>query len=76
MQTFTSSHAHHVLGFANRQYIPVEVFKECDAGRRKSAGLDENARPASHASKRTLRADLRRVPGQEPGHTGRYHAAY
>ena len=36
------------------QPIPVEVFKACDAGRRKSAGLGEHARPASHASNRTL----------------------
>lgn len=41
------------------KFVPVEVFKECDAGRRKSAGVGRNARPASHASKRALRADLR-----------------
>ena len=35
-------------------FIPVEVLKECDAGRRKSGGAVENARPASHAFNPTL----------------------
>ena len=35
-------------------FAPVEVLMECDAGRHKSAGRGEKARPASHASKRTL----------------------
>ena len=35
-------------------FVPVEVFKECDAGRRKSTRWGEKARPASHSLNPTL----------------------